>query len=480
MATEVPAATGAAGAAVGAVDATAQVAESTRVDGNQRRSMVRLVGGPGVLKVFVMGISGIFGLFTSRLIIEHFGTDAYAQYGLLASFPTLLPFADLGIAAVVINAVAAADDPRRDSATRSSITTAFRILIVAGLVLVSVALVITLLGLWPTLLGEGLTAGGPLAAFACLAIFGVVLPLTVGQRVLVGLHRTGSQVAAQSVVAPFMFATVGLVVLLSLPLGNYLATLTYLGSALVSVICLVIAARAIRPQISRAIKDVPKLRAVPSVAVLGLAWPNLVQMIALPIAMQSDRLLLSHVASSDALAQYNLSSQLYGMVLQAIAAAGLALWPIYARARARGSIESPLKPMLVFTAAGLGLALVLALFSGWIADFISDGAIRLDFWLVGGFVAFVTLQATKYPLGMYMTDKKGLTFQVPPILVMVPLNLGLSWWLIGVVGAGGPIIGSAISVLLCQVVPNYLYVRRDLKRRARDAQVDAERGAAAS
>jgi O-antigen/teichoic acid export membrane protein len=431
-----------------------------------RRSMLKVVGGTGLLKLIVMGVSGVFGLFTSRLIIQHFGIEAYGQYGLLASFPGLLPFADLGIAAVIINAVAGAQDPRTDRDARHAITTAFRILIGAGLVLTGVGLTITLLGLWPTILGDGLTAGGPLAAFLCLAVFGLVLPLTVGQRVLVGLQRTGSQVAAQTVVAPFMFLSVGLVVLLSLPVGDYLAILTYIASSLVSVICLVIAARAISPQIGRAIRDVPRVRSVPNVAVLNLAWPSLVQMIALPIAMQSDRLLLSHVGTPGDLAQYNLASQLFGMILQATAAAGIALWPIYARARADRSVQSPVKPMGVFTLVGLAGGLGLALLSGWIADFISDGAIRLDPWLVAGFVVFVTLQACKYPLGMYMTDKKGLAFQVPPILVLVPLNLGLSWWLIGVVGAGGPIIGSAVSVLVCQVVPNYLYVRRDLRRRS--------------
>lgn len=431
-----------------------------------KRTMLSAVGGTALLKLVVMGLSGVFGLFTSRLIIQHFGTETYAQYGLLASFPGLLPFADLGIAAVVINAVAGAKDVRNDTYARNSITTAFRILIVAGSVLIAVAGVITVLGLWPAVLGEGLTAGAPLAAFACLAVFGVVLPLTVGQRVLVGLRRTGSQVAAQSVVAPFMFAAVGLTVMFALPLGNYLAVLTYLGGALVSIICLVVAARAIRPELGRAIRDIPKVRSVPSLPALNLAWPNLVQMIALPIAMQTDRLLLSHLGSAGDLAQYNLSSQVYGMVLQAIAAGGIALWPIYARARAQNVVSSPVKPMLVFLLSGLALALMLALCSGWIARFISDGAITLDFWLVAGFVVFVTLQATKYPLGMYMTDKRGLTFQVPPILVMVPLNLALSWWLIGVVGAGGPILGSAISVLVCQVVPNYVYVRRDLRKRA--------------
>ena len=75
---------------------------------------------------------------------------------------------------------------------------------------------------------------------------------------------------------------------------------------------------------------------------MNLAWPMLVQMIALPIAMQTHRLLLSHLTDGDELAQYNLCAQLFGMVLQAIAAGGVALWPIYARARpaARSSRRS--------------------------------------------------------------------------------------------------------------------------------------------
>jgi hypothetical protein len=86
-----------------------------------------------------------------------------------------------------------------------------------------------------------------------------------------------------------------------------------------------------------------------------------------------------------------------------------------------------------------------------------------------GFVVFVGLQAAKYPVGMYMTDKTGLVFQVLPIVLMVPLNLGLSWWFIGLVGAAGPVLGSAVSVALCQLVPNLWYVSRDLRRRRGEA-----------
>jgi O-antigen/teichoic acid export membrane protein len=218
---------------------------------------------------------------------------------------------------------------------------------------------------------------------------------------------------------------------------------------------------------------VPRLRTVPSVPVIALAWPMLVQMVALPLAMQTQRILISHLTEGDQLAQFNLASQLFGVILQTIAAAGLALWPIYAAARAKGRIESPLMTSLWFMGGGLVLAAALAVVTPWVVAFVTGGAFALDGWLVGGFVAFVALQAAKYPTGMYMTDERGLRFQVVPVLVMVPLTLGLSWWLIEALGAAGAVIALCISVTVCQVIPNLWYVRRELARRRDRVQDDA-------
>ncbi|TQL54511.1 polysaccharide biosynthesis protein [Subtercola boreus] len=434
------------------------------------RGILASVGSTAVAKVAVMALSGILGIITSRMIIHSFGTEAYAQYGLLASFPTLLPFADLGIAAVVINAVAGSASPRTDDFVRRTITTAFRILIVSGAIMIAVGVVITALGWWPALLGNGLIAdGGSLAAFACLAIFGLVIPLTVGQRVLVGLGKTNVQVASQSVVAPFMFLAIGALVLLAVPAGTYLAVISYVGNALVSVICLFLAARVLKPQIGAAIREIPHIRSYRGVSAIGLAWPMLLQMIALPIALQTGRLLLSQIGTPQQLAEYNLSSQLFQIVLQTTAAAGLAMWPIYAKARSAGRIESPVVPTLWFLAGGLVLGGILAVASPWLTAFVSGGKITLDLWVILPWVLFVGLQAAKYPVGMYMTDKRGLVFQVVPILIMVPLNLGLSVLFIGMIGAGGPVLGSTISVLVCQFLPNLWYVSRDLARRRREA-----------
>ena len=70
--------------------------------------------------------------------------------------------------------------------------------------------------------------------------------------------------------------------------------------------------------------------------VFDTAWPMLIQMIALPLAMQSNRLILSHVSSVDELATYSLASQMFNPIFSVSIAASMALWPVFARARSRG------------------------------------------------------------------------------------------------------------------------------------------------
>lgn len=440
-----------------------------RAAGRRHDSGLKAVGSTAITKVVVMGLSGVLGIITSRLIIQHFGTAAYVQYGLLSSFPSLLPFADLGIAAVVINAIASSESPRTDDQVRRTLVTALRILAVSGAIMVTIAIVITAFGLWPFLLGNGLMQGGNLVAGLCLLVYGVVLPLVVGQRILVGLKKTNVQVASQAVVAPVMLLVIGMFVMFSVPAGGFLSVVSYVANALLSVICLIIAARSISPQFGEAVRLVFRVRDYPGVKVVGTAWPMLVQTVAVTLVLQTDRLLLSHVADTGVLAEYNLSAQLFGLVIQTIQAAGVTFWPIYAKARAQGRIQSPLRPTLWFGGGAALVGIVLALISPFLVHFIAGEKIHLGLLLLVAYILFVGLQGAKYPVGMYMTDERGLRFQVIPILIMIPLNFAVSLLLIAPFGAAGPILGSAVSVLLCQVIPDVWYVRRDLARRRLEA-----------
>ena len=419
-------------------------------------------------KVVVMGVSGVFGLVNTSLIIRHFGADAFAQYGLLATFPTLMPFTDLGIGAVILNTVASSNDPAHDSTVRRTITTAVRVLLGSALVISTVGVVILLLGAWPGLLGGKLMEGGGLTATVCLIIYAAALPLSVGQRVIIGLGRSTTQVISQGVVSPAMSCFLLLAIVTGLGRGNAVSVYSYIANALVSVICIVVAWRATRPLFKGALRAVPRLRSVRGVRIVNTAGPQLLQSLAIPIAFQTDRLLLSHLGQSQALAEYNLANNLFNMLTQTVMAAGVAMWPMFARARADRRIENPFKPAMIFSGGGFLLALALVAVTPWAARVMSHGKIVLPAALVWAFAAYVAVEAGKQPLGMYMTDPRGLQFQVVPVLILVPMNLAISWVLIGPFDAAGPILGSVISVILCQIVPYSWWVRRDVARRRRE------------
>ena len=189
-------------------------------------------------------------------------------------------------------------------------------------------------------------------------------------------------------------------------------------------------------------------------------------MIALPLALQSDRIVLSHLGTSTDLSEYNLAAQLYAPVWAIVSSAGIALWPVFARVRAGRSDDatSPFRMTAVFAAAGVVMTGALTGAGGWLAARASDGQVHLPLALLLSFAVFMIFQSAKYPLGVYLTDAAGLRFQAYMIMIFLPLNLGLSLPLAARLGASGPVIGSAVGVLLCQVVANYVYVRRRLER----------------
>jgi O-antigen/teichoic acid export membrane protein len=250
--------------------------------------------------------------------------------------------------------------------------------------------------------------------------------------------------------------------------GSYLPVIPYIVTFFISAVSTYLAGRQIRPAFAGALRDAPRLRSVRGGKVFDIAWPMLIQMIALPIAMQTDRLILSHVSDVENLAQYNLASQMYLPVWQVVSSAGVALWPVFARARAGGSkaAVSPLRMSAVFGGAAAGICLLISLIAPWLAARASGGRIDLGVGLLISFSIFMIFQATKYPMGMYMTDARGLRYQALMIVLLLPVNLGLSWYLAVQIGAAGPVIGSAVGVFCCQVVANWVYVRRDLRARA--------------
>ena len=347
-----------------------------------------------------------------------------------------------------------------------TLTTAIRVLLASALIIATIGVVIGLSGLWPTLLGSKLMDGGGVTATLCLLVYAAALPLSVGQRVVVGMGRAATQVISQGVVSPALTCMLLLAVVTRLEAGNAVSVMSYAANTLVSIMCVVVAWRATRPLLADAMRDVPRLRQVRGVRIVDTAGPSLVQSLIIPIAFQTDRLLLSHLGGGQTLAQYNLAAQLFNMLTQTIAVTGVAMWPHFAKARADSRVESPFGAAGTFATMGGALGLAMALAAPWAAHVISSGKVVLPLALLAANVANVVVEAAKQPLGMYMTDPRGLRAQMLPIIILVPMNLALSWALIAPLGAAGPIAGSVIAVIVCQLVPYALWVSADLRRRA--------------
>lgn len=439
-----------------------------------RRKLWESVGRSGGMKVLVLPISAVLGIINVRLIIENYGLDAYAQYGLLVAIGNLLPFADLGISAAVMNVIGASENPRTDPKVHAILVTCFRLLVVSCSVLIALTVIITLQGWWPVLLGNALNSDtGPVTAALCLTLMALGLLVSVGQRVLAGAGKNHLTIGLLGLQSPLVLLTMLLITSTDAPFGPYIAVIPYLAALLVQILITAFAGRAISPALTRAIRDVPRLRAVRGGKAFDVAWPMLVLMLGTVIAMQTDRLMLSHLSTQQALAEYNLAAQIFLPVLQVVSAAGFSLWPIFARGRALNARQSPRPISAIFGAAAAIACLALALVSPLLTGLASGGRVEIGTVTLVAFGALMTLQALKYPLGIYLTDAAGLRFQVYVLLATLPINLAVSYLLASRLGAPGPLIGSGIAIGL-QYLACMVYVTRHALTTKPQAPVDAE------
>ena len=416
-------------------------------------------------RIVVMGMTGVLGIISSRLILGNFGVDAYAQYGLLNGLRMLLPFADLGMGAVVLNAISESKNPKDDERVLASLATTFRLLIITGLLIAVGSVALMLLGLWPAILGNGLMAGGEFIATLCLVVFALSLPLGLGSRILIGSGKNTWQIVILGLVSPMFVTALAVMVAIGKSSGTEIALISYVATSVTGVICLIVAGRLISPGLTKAMRRVPKFRKYPSISIFDTAGPALAISMATPVAMQTDRLFLSHMSERIELATYSFANQIFGLVLQAIVAAGLTLWPYFAKARSRGKVKSPFPIAGAFLVAALAMGASLVLFMPVFERWVAKDLLHVGTWLMVGFIALIAVQAVHYPIGMYMTSPAGLKFQVLPVFAMVISNVALTWYLVQHLGAAGPVIASAIALFCCQVIPAAWWVRRDIGRR---------------
>lgn len=418
-------------------------------------SNVALAGGA---RVITLPISGLAGLLATNLLVGHYGRDGFAIYALVAFLPMLLPAADLGVGAAVLDAVARREELGA-AGVYEVIRRGIRRLALSGGALVAISVLMAVFNLWPLVLGGTSVGSTNVAAALSLAVFAVAMPAALGLRVLQGLERTHVAVLIQGLTTVGTLLLVWFAVQCDAPL-TVVAASQSVSMVSVAVIACAFAAPALR----RAAEQLPTAQLRHAIAKgLPLSGSFFLMSIALPITFQTDRIVLAHTTDLGSVAVYSAGSQLFAPCFGVIAAAGQSLWPAFARQRAQGcglDWRSFRMSVLMFTAVGLGLGGVLIAVGPFVTNVVTNGEARAGFGLMTAFALLLAVGALQYPGGMYLLDTAGARFQAVCSVIMALLNVPLAIVLSLILGATGTVLASAVLSLLVMSVPVYWRIRR--------------------
>lgn len=410
--------------------------------------------------------SALFGILTARLILGTAGVEYFALYALVTALPALIQFQDLGTGAALVNTIATSEAPDHDAHVTATLTSVWRIMLVFALGTMVVNAALFFSGGWVLVLGEpGQLPNASLVVFTCLSVWAVAIPLGIWQRVLLGLRKNHSTILIQGLMAPINFVLVWLILRRGGEAFPFLSLAAYLGSFAIATVGMAASIRSLPKAIARASRHLFDRSGHPGVRVMDVGLPMMAQMLSAPLSLAAQRYVLAQSGTTQQLAEYTAAAQVYLAFLGVISAAGVALWPSYARQRAAGQLTSGPFPLSIkFGAACLGFMVLLAFVRKPLFAFTTNGQVPVELSTVVAFSLMVVLQACLYPLGMFIMDKPGIRFQMAPTITMAVMSLALAIVVTPRLGVVGPILSNCACVLTFQLVPFILYIRRHRAR----------------
>lgn len=409
--------------------------------------------GAGSARLITLPLTAIASIATAKITISSSGIELYGYINTIALLFQLLPFADFGVGAVVTSAVARRGLSRKDAAmSRRSIFTAFRLLSFTSGVLVAMVIVCGSFFVWPRLLNipDMHLEESNLAICIALVLFFLAVPLGVGQRILVGSGKSHvlafAGIALPVVVLGYTLVAAAL---------NFEGFLFAVGSSLAvlvtNLIGFIVGLRAVGLRVTEVFNGAWGRSRSQPVTVFHTAWPMLVVTIATAIAIQSHRIILSHTSAPIELTQYSLVAQLFFPIWSIVYMSSTVLWPRFSRNERQFGLWLQSNAILMFIGC-LGAA-GLVVVGPFVVQIMSGGALAVPphvFWAFGALLVGWALNSTQT---MLLTKPRRLKVQAVLAILMVALSIPLSIALSFELGASGPVVGTLISLIICQLIP---------------------------
>jgi O-antigen/teichoic acid export membrane protein len=423
-----------------------------------------------LVAAFLSGAGGrlltpLFGALAVGIATRALGDVRYGVVATLGSLLGLLIFTDLGVGNAFMTRLAAAYGRDSPEDMRRVVSAAWWTMLACGAVVLAGGLAAAVLVPWPRLLGApGLPEDQIRAAVVAFAVVvAVSIPATVGQRVLMSLHRGAAANTWAVVAAALTPGAVALTAVLDAPLWAFL--LSSVGvPVLVSVVqtawVLLRSYPHLRP--SRRSTDRASMRAL-----IGVGSLYLVLNLASAVAYHADALMVAAIQGAAAAAVFGVVLRVFRMVSGLAVNGSEQLWTVATSALTTGDVawlRSRFLRVAGLTAVTMGLLGAILVVAGrplirlWVGESLVP---PLSLLVVAA--VWTTYSAVIAQVVFLLNAAEIVRPQVLMAVSMAVVNVALSIQLTRHVGLVGPLVGSLVAHLLCYGVPAVLIARRVLR-----------------
>jgi O-antigen/teichoic acid export membrane protein len=441
----------------------------TSVDADRRDALLepaerRAITLGTIFRVVGTPLVALVGLLNTGVIVRQTGEAVFGLVSLVTTLTLLLPFADLGIGAVVISACSRPGRLTDDGAAVATVQHGLRRLKLVAVVLILISLVIMATDSWGFLLGS--TAGPAdriaITVAACLIALGV--PAGIGLRILVGLNM--NPLAVLFAMSNAVFTLLITLALKTAGIEGIWYAVSGAGGALIGN-CIATAVALRISGLGWSAFAPPGAEHAGGRLLEGSLWMFVVS-IGLPLGLQSQRLILSHVSTSAELSRYALIAQVYAVIWMVFSTAGVALWPVFVKRRPdmRASTQLWLRSMAAFGAlsalAGVGIVVL----GPWATSVLSGGQVAATRSCAIAIALLLVVQTIHLPGGVMLTMPHEMRWQSQCVLAMGVSTVVLAVWWGGRWGGTGVVAAAVVATVAAQVVPDVMCIPRLLRRRA--------------
>ena len=416
-------------------------------------------------RIATMFVTTSSTILTAKIVFRNLGTFGYGLMNLYLSLSLLFPFATLGVGALAINLLSAANSISEEEIVEAKVAGLFSVFIKSSCLLITFSLIFLKFRIWNVFFGN-FTSGQfvtNLTLSLALMFLSLTIPLSIAQSYLLAKNKIHYVVLIQGLSGPLSLTFVWIGCNLSFS-TSFTVLAPCFSNLISSMLIWTVANIKFNKRLNLIAKKALNKSERDDSEIKNSLGPMSTIVISLALAFQSDKFILARFGTVSDVALYSLTAQLLSPTFSLMALWTSSFWPILVRKRSsnQGTISIIKKSLRFIMIVTIFLEVTTYFFSRIIIGYVSEDKVsfRIDIFFLYALV--VLSQIIHTILSYALINSVDLKFQARNVFFMAILNILLSIFLTIKFGPAGPLIATLTTLIPIVIVPNYIRSIRTL------------------